>query len=36
MDQKTIMRTNVKKLERRYLEVSVIIDKAEHDKLGEF
>ena len=36
MNQTEIMKVNVKKLERRYLEVSIIIDKAQHEKLGEF
>ncbi|XP_063694524.1 disintegrin and metalloproteinase domain-containing protein 28-like isoform X5 [Bolinopsis microptera] len=34
MNQTQIMKANVKKLERRYLEVSIIIDKVQHEKLG--
>ena len=36
MDQTQIMKANVKKLERRYIEVSVIIDRAQYVVLGEF
>ncbi|KAL5261505.1 hypothetical protein ACHWQZ_G007279 [Mnemiopsis leidyi] len=34
MDQTQIMKANVKKLERRYMEVSVIIDRAQYVVLG--
>ena len=36
MDQTQIMKANVKKLERRYMEVSVIIDRAQYVVLGKF
>lgn len=35
MTNDDIMKTNVKKLERKYIEVSVVIDRAQYGLLGK-